>query len=203
MNNLRETLKSKNFIINENILKNIKKLDINLNEFLLILYFINISNSLDIENISKTLNLNNEEILNTYSSLINKKLIEVVMNNKNGTVDEEISLDLMYDKLLLNFKEETNEQKETDIFVCFEQEFGRSLSPIEYETINNWLEKNYSEETILKALKEAVTSGVNNLRYIDKILYEWAKKGVKTTDYEKTQEFKELFDYNWLEDKSE
>jgi len=32
---------------------------------------------------------------------------------------------------------------------------------------------------IKEALKEAVLNGVNNLKYIDKILYEWCKKGYK------------------------
>ena len=50
---------------------------------------------------------------------------------------------------------------------------------MEYEIINAWLEKSYSEEMIIGALKEAVYNGVNNLRYIDKILYEWSKKGFK------------------------
>ena len=39
-----------------------------------------------------------------------------------------------------------------------------------------------AEETIVLALKEAVYNGVNNLRYIDRILNEWAKKGIKTKE---------------------
>ena len=37
-----------------------------------------------------------------------------------------------------------------------------------------------SEELIKEALKEATFNGVSNLRYIDKILYEWGKLGIKT-----------------------
>ena len=80
---------------------------------------------------------------------------------------------------------------------------------MEYEIINAWLEHNYSEELIIGALKEAVYNGVRNLRYIDKILYEWNKKGFKTMNdvnnhLEKREirekEDSELFDYNWLDD---
>ena len=39
-----------------------------------------------------------------------------------------------------------------------------------------------SEELIQEALKEATFNGVSNLRYIDKILYEWGKDGVKTKE---------------------
>ena len=43
MSDLRNIFKSKDFVINSNIIKCIKSLDISLDEFLLILYFINIS----------------------------------------------------------------------------------------------------------------------------------------------------------------
>ncbi len=95
------------------------------------------------------------------------------------------------------------------MYTFFEKEFGRTISSMEYEIIHAWLEKGFSEELILGALKEAVYNGVNNLRYIDKILYEWQKKGYKTMkDVEKNNfkrnnektEMKELFDYNWLDD---
>ena len=43
--------------------------------------------------------------------------------------------------------------------------------------INGWLEKGISEDTIKKALKEAVLNGVRNFKYIDKILYTWSKDG--------------------------
>ena len=93
-----------------------------------------------------------------------------------------------------------------DIYSEFEQEFGRTLSPIEYELIGSWRDIN-SDEIITLALKEAVYNGVNNLRYIDKILHEWNKKGLKTkeaimkdkmTFANKKVEKKELFDYDWL-----
>ena len=49
------------------------------------------------------------------------------------------------------------------------------LSPMEYEIIKAWLDNDMSEELIKEALKEATFNGVSNLRYIDKILYEWGK----------------------------
>ena len=91
----------------------------------------------------------------------------------------------------------------------FEKEFGRTLSPIEYELINGSLDNEFSEELVKAALKEAVYNGVSNLRYIDKILYEWKKKGIKTPeDVEKNkvqfqnrkEENSEVFSYDWLND---
>ena len=51
---------------------------------------------------------------------------------------------------------------------------------MELEIINGWLISGTSEEMILGALKEAVYNGVTSFRYIDKIIYEWERKGFKT-----------------------
>ena len=67
----------------------------------------------------------------------------------------------------------------------------------------------YNKEIVAEALKEAVYNGVNSFRYIDKILSEWHKKGLKTKDdvirdknnyRNKKKENVEYFEYNWLED---
>lgn len=196
MNNVRASFKTKNFIINENVVKTIKNLDITLKEFLLLLYFINIKALLDLNDIKKVLGFNEEEILNTYTSLITKGLIEVKVFKDSGVVSEVISLDMFYDKLVMNTK---NEENNTDIYSKFESEFGRSLSPIEYETINRWLENGVSEEIITSSLKEAVINGASNLRYIDKIIYEWTKKGVKP----KEEDYTFIDDFDWLNDGDE
>lgn len=196
MNNVRASFKTKNFIINENVVKTIKNLDITLKEFLLLLYFINVKALLDLNDIKKVLGFNEEEILNTYTSLITKGLIEVKVFKDSGVVSEVISLDMFYDKLVMNTK---NEENNTDIYSKFESEFGRSLSPIEYETINRWLENGVSEEIITSALKEAVINGASNLRYIDKIIYEWTKKGVKP----KEEDYTFIDDFDWLNDGDE
>ena len=77
---------------------------------------------------------------------------------------------------------------------------------MEFEILNGWLELEYSEEIIICALKEAIYNGATNFRYIDRILYEWNKKGIKTKeDVEKDKKAKsnkvELFDYDWLNEK--
>ena len=96
-----------------------------------------------------------------------------------------------------------------NIFEKFEKEFSRSLSPMEYEIINDWLDKNVSEEIILGALKEATYNGVTSLRYIDKIIYDWTKKGFKTMEDVNNhlksrnaldKNVKEISDYNWLDE---
>ena len=196
MNDIKKEFLKKDFIINTNIVKTIYNLDITIKEFMLLLYFININNSLDLKNIKDKIGLNDEDILNTYSSLLTKKLISVSLVKTNGLSSEVINLDMFYDKLIMNTK---TEEVSTDIYSKFESEFGRVLSPIEYETINRWLSSGVKEDLILSALKEAVVSGACNLRYIDKIIYSWTKKGKS----EEKEDYQELFDYDWLGDESE
>lgn len=70
-----------------------------------------------------------------------------------------------------------------NLFVLFEQEFGRPLTPMEYETINGWLDQDrYADELIRFALKESVFSGKLNFRYIDRILLEWNRNRVTNVE---------------------
>lgn len=196
MDNIKKMYKEKNFLINTLVLKNVRNLKIDIDEFLLLLYFINVEESLDLAKIKGYINFTDEEILNVYSNLLAKGLIEVKTFKNNGIFSEKISLDVFYDKLILGAKEDvkTNE----DIYSKFENEFGRSLSPMEYETINRWISSGVKEELIVEALREAVINNVRNLRYIDKIIYEWTKKTMRPKE-----ESEELFDYDWLEDTDE
>jgi DNA replication protein len=75
---------------------------------------------------------------------------------------------------------------EANMFVKFETEFGRPLSPMECETISGWLDQDkYPEELIEAALKEAVFAGKVHFRYIDRILLEWNRNLVRTPEQAK------------------
>ncbi|MFC6314992.1 DnaD domain-containing protein [Lapidilactobacillus achengensis] len=69
----------------------------------------------------------------------------------------------------------------------FQVEFGRTLSPFEMETIDNWLNRDrYSVDLIRLALREAVLSDARSLRYIDRILLDWQKRHItNATDLQK------------------
>ena len=195
MENVKTSYEMLSYQINPKVLKGLKKLDLDIDEILLLIYLTNIKTVLDLSDITNRTSLNEEEIFNAYSRLLSKGLIEVKMEKINGKISEEISLDSFYNKLALG--EEKKEPIKTDIYSKFESEFGRSLSPMEYENINKWLENGVSEELITDALKEATLSGVHTLRYIDKIIYEWTKKPRNIAE-EEEEEYTPLYDYNWL-----
>lgn len=192
MKDVKSSYQMLSYQINPLVVRGLKRLNISMNEFLLLLYFMNFSCVLDLEDIKDKVSLTNNEVLEAYSSLLSKALIEVKMEKINGKIEERILLDSLYNKLILD---EPKKEIKTDIYAKFESEFARSLSPIEYETITNWINNGVKEEVIESALKEAVLNGVTSLRYIDKIIYEWTKKA-SSPKYD--DDYEELYDYDWL-----
>lgn len=191
----------------------VKKFSFSFEDFLLLSYFWNYKEEVfDVQNIATVLKLTENEVLLSFNTLLTKKLIGLdTKKDGNGRIIEIVNLENLYQEIDLLFQKEKKEEEKQDIFSIFEKEFGRPISSMEYEIINGWLDKDFSEELILGALKEAVYNGVSNLRYIDKILYEWQRKGYKSIKEVNKDNFhrtssndkidtKELFDYNWLED---
>ena len=192
-------------IIPNYFIKYYKKFDLENNELLMLIYLLNCNEKLILDNkkISKDLYLEENEVLNIISSLIEKNYISIEMSKNNGIIEEYISLDLFYEKINSCLIENDKKDNSSDIYSKFEKEFGRTLSPVEYETISKWIESNIPLELIEAALKEAILNGVNSIRYIDKILFEWNKKGYKdSTDIirknNKEEYIEEIYDYDWL-----
>ena len=103
-----------------------------------------------------------------------------------------------------------NNKSGKTIFDVVQKEFGRALSPIELEIMNEWLAKNYSEELILYAVKEAILNNAKSLKYVQRILERLEREGIKTVSEAQKNSFRreekeekkriELFDYDWLND---
>lgn len=208
---LWKVLKNSNIQVPRILLLQYKNLNITDQQFILLIYLLGAENtSFNPKQIGMELCLSLEEVMNEITSLASLGLIKLELK-KIGTVrDEVINLDGLYQKLAYIIINGTSSQKKevsADIFSKFEKEFGRTLSPMEYEIINAWLDGDYTEELVLLALKEATYNGTSNLRYIDRILHEWHKKGIKNTaDVEKDKKHfqtrkvssQDVFDYDWL-----
>ncbi len=203
------TLKEKDFIIKSYLLKVAISLNLDLNDFILLVYLTNQEEpSLNIENIKKYTYLSEDAIMESYTKLLAINLIEVTMKKDgNGLVREVINLDNIIKNITSDITREHKQSEKTNLFSLFEREFVRPLSPMEYEIINEWIRSGISEELISEALKEAIFNGVKSLRYIDKILISWKDKGYKSASDVRSSFKKEddntnteLFSYNWLED---
>ena len=209
-NNILDIMKTNNIVIPSYLLKTYKKLNLSEKELIFLSYLITFNDKVlfDINKFSISTALSIPEIMELIDSLTSKSIITMVTDKKEtGMIREYLDISSLYDKIIVMILNESEtESKETStIYDIIEKEFGRCLSPIEYETIKGWLDSNISEELIKEALKEAILNGVNNLKYIDRILYEWNKKGYKKpSDVVKKRQVKEekidLFDYDWLDE---
>jgi DnaD/phage-associated family protein len=204
-------LSDRNFVISSNIIKNIDK-ELSLNEFLIILYYLNNNNSVfDAEKIADCFNMSLDDVMSSFNNLLSKDLIELKQGKDlDGRLEDIVSIDHIYDLVMKSLNEEKKSQEKEDIFELIAKEFDRKLSPTDFEIINAWLEIGTSEELIKGALKEATFNGVKTLKFIDQKIYEWNKKGLKTMDdvnnYMKSKDtssmidLSEIDDIDWLND---
>ncbi len=204
-------LKEKNLVMPTYLVEVAKKFSLGTLDFILLVYFWNCDKTFDVFKISSDLHYSENEILNAFNVLMTKKLIKLdTTKDEAGKKIEVVNIEALEKVIEDLFLEKQKDQDKVNIYEVFEKEFGRCISSMEYEIINAWISKGFSEELILGALKEAVYNGAgNSLRYIDAILYNWQKKGVKSMQdvlkmqskrKEKEESGKELFDYNWLDD---
>ena len=215
---LIEIFKNGNMVIPLYLLKNYQKFNLEMKEFIFLMYLYNLGDKFifNVNKFSEDLGITSNDALSYIGTLTEKGFIKVdVVKNDKGLMEEVILLDDFYNKLsLMTIDDVVSEPKEdSDIFDIIEKEFGRTLSPIEYEIIKAWLENNIDKTLIKEAIKEATMNGVSNLRYIDKILYEWGKFGLKSVeDVEKNRKKRltakeqvqdvdmDIVDWNWFDE---
>lgn len=199
------------------LFKNYKSFGLTEKDLLFLIYFINEDKKFNPKKMCSILGCTQKELLEEIDILSSKGVLELKLTDTQPR-EEIILMDGLYKKLVTSITQMdsiSHEEEKKTIYDLFEQEFSRTLSPIEYELIGGWLEAGYSEEIVSLALKEAVYNGATRLTYIDKILYEWKKKGIQNkADYEKDKmrfqnnkreikPKKELLDYDWLNEKCE
>ena len=197
------------------LVDNYKKLGLDENELSIVL----VTNSLiqkgvdlitpDIIALKMTLDF--QEIDSCFTNLIKKNIITL-----DGKEKIQISIEPLKKRLIEIFyeelKKETNEpssKDQNDIFVLFENEFGRALSQFEVNTINDWFDQGNTTSTIKEALNVATLAKVKTIRYIDKILLEWkrreefSKNGVSPLSEKwrkNLEETMEIAKINWMEE---
>lgn len=208
---IKEIIKKSDIVIPKILFDNYKKLNISSDELIFLIYIINNNEIFNPKKISIELNISLNEVMETMEQLSSKGILKVELKKIGNIRNEYINLDGLYSKLTFIIMDDQKQETKISIYDIFEKEFGRTISPMEYQIIGAWLENGTSEETITLALKEATYNGVSNLRYIDKIISEWNKKGIKTKqDVEKARinhkqkkEIKEknnILEYDWLND---
>jgi DNA replication protein len=181
---LYKVLTSKKLVISDYLIKVALNNNLSLIEFLVLAYYDNsFSNTFEVELISNTIGIDINSAMEAFNSLMIKGLVTLeCVKDVENRLNEVVRLDGVYSSIIEDTEIEVKAEVKDDIFKTFEKELGRTMSPMELELINGWLVSGTTEEIILGALREAVYNGVNSFRYIDKIIYEWERKGFKTMD---------------------
>lgn len=208
------------------LLKSYKSLELNEQDVMLILQihqFLQEQNEFPTPTeLASYVTMSEGECAHILKKLVQKDLLTIEQTeNEQHQLSEAYSLDPLWEKLFSKkpVVDET-EQLEGTIFVLFEQEFGRPLSPFEIEIVNTWLDEDNIAPALIKAgLRESVLMGKLNFTYIDRILRNWKQKGIhsveqareaskafrdrqikKQPDQSQTQKDNTSVYYNWLED---
>jgi len=93
------------------------------------------------------------------------------------------------DNVNVNENDNVNENViiNNNIYDFIEENFGRTLNPLEYEEISKWEDN----ELTRYAIKEAILSGKYNIKYISVVLHNYKMNNIKTV--QQAQEEKERF----------
>lgn len=183
-NNVRKILMDRPLVIPRIIINNYKKLNITEEELIILIFIIDYGVDLEYNPsiFVQELNIDKYKVLELINSLKEKNILTILIKKENKKVSSEyISLQPLYDKIMNIVMDNKEKQIEIDenIYSIFENELGRTLSPLEYEKIKEMV-TSYGQELVVEALKEAVYNRANNLRYIETISSEWNKKGYKS-----------------------
>ncbi len=208
-------LKEKPIVVPKILFQNYKKLNITEEELIILICLINEGEKVvyNPSIFTEQIGIDKYKAMQLLNDLSEKNMLAIKLeNNQSGKKEEYIYLDLLYNQLfnlLLDTTKKEEEPINNNIFSLFEQELGRTISPMEVEIIKEWLHDGTTEELIKEALKEAIYNNVRNLKYVDRILFSWQQKGIKNkTDIMKDkknhlktqQKVEPIYDYNWLEE---
>ena len=129
--------------------------------------------------LSIRMNLKINEIDKILVSLINKQLLDYDFSKKIKVSLKPLKKELykVFQKDMV--KEHENRYNESkaaflkNIYQVFEKELNRTLSPLEFSLIGEWVDQGFTDEQIIDALHEALSKGKKTLKSVDKVLLQW------------------------------
>ncbi|MEK4561850.1 DnaD domain-containing protein [Staphylococcus sp. FSL K6-3157] len=191
----REQLKTRPIVIRKELLDHYNELGLNETELVILIKLLHaseISNKQpSIETLQQGSTLDSREITSIIQTLIQHGLLELNVNkDEEGKFTEYMNLDQFYDRLSEIMQQMNEKQVEHEselefntLFQKIEQAFGRPLSPYEIETLNQWLDIDKHDLSVIQAaLNEAESQNKMSFKYIDRILLNWKKNNVKTIE---------------------
>lgn len=133
--------------------------------------------------LSIKMNLDIKKIDKIMASLLARKYIKYETRNRQTVTTLDPLKKLLFKQFQLNSLREEKENNDKrmseelpNIYGQFEQILNRTLSPLELSRIREWVQLGYDDETIVNALKEALSRKRKSFNEIDKILLAWAQR---------------------------
>ena len=182
-----------NLVVNSVVFEKIHTYNLSLNEFLLLLYYLNVEDKqFNITNLKKCLKMGKADLLSALNGLIEKKLVTLeTCKDSNGTIVEHISLANFYK--LLDEESCNDDLKKLQTYLM--KEYNVKLKASDSEIMAEWLNRGFDFKLIKECIDKSIYNGKFDIRYVDKQLYE--SKSIKTSDNKTSVK---LFDYDWLDD---
>ena len=143
----------------------------------------------DVRVIAKNLGTSENQVFNQLHQMMTNKLVKQGMRKLPDGKEDAIydftpllnKLALLEDQATAAAQEEETQNNRQQVFAKLESEFGRPLSSMELQIVNDWLDKdNYSAAMIELALRQAVMNSALNLKYMERILQSWDHQGLRT-----------------------
>lgn len=152
-NNVRKILMDRPLVIPRIIINNYKKLNITEEELIILIFIIDYGVDLEYNPsiFVQELNIDKYKVLELINSLKEKNILTILIKKENKKVSSEyISLQPLYDKIMNIVMDNKEKQIEIDenIYSIFENELGRTLSPLEYEKIKEMV-TSYGQELVV------------------------------------------------------
>lgn len=143
----------------------------------------------DIRTIAKNLGTSERQVFEQLHQMMTNQFVEQKIRHlDDGKEDAIYDFSKLINKLAL--LDDNEQELETtgdhptsrqQTFNQLESEFGRTLSSMELQIVNDWLDKDHYTGTMIKlALRQAVMNSAINLQYMDRILQSWDHQGLRT-----------------------
>ena len=121
-----------------------------------------------------------EEKLNQQNNTQNNQQV----TNNQPTSNQQVTTTKEY-KENKEYKEINNNSVVVNkLFIFVEENFGRTLAPLEYEEIRNWKDNDLTRY----AIKQAILNGKYNIKYISRILSAYERENIKTVQQAQARE---------------
>jgi DnaD/phage-associated family protein len=100
-----------------------------------------------------------------------------------------------------NLKDNNTSINNNNIYIYYENIFARTLNAIEYETMTKWLESK-TEDEIKNAINETAKSNIDNIKYVEKVLFSkkrkvepsWFNKEIEESEITPDDDFKNFIE---------